>query len=443
MKRILLVLVMIIMIMPGVFAEDVEVVIPDFDITINGNLIDNQTEPYPFIAYKGITYIPMTWDLSLALGLELKWDPSRGLKVSKRDMMKVYVQKEKVINNVGGKYSAEVVDFPVEVNGVKIDNSTAEYPLLNFRNITYFPMTYDYMVNQFSSGYKWDNDTGLKVSADENLEINIPKPYEVKLKVDHDILKEEIILSEQMIVVEYDAEDDYENIRIQNGMNHLYDGYYYNAYVAYYDNDDELIYRRLLFNGRVYESKEGQEVPYSMVHGLPADMMLNHAYYVIELELLPIPVARAKFHEEYKGVIFKYFDEVTLSYDDLALQGVAYIDSGLLDGSFHVLPDDLIQYAAGKSTEYYTVDGEENPVTVGYYSDGEIELESFTKSLIPINKVNKAYVDPRQLNFGLKLYKGDVLVDEIHKGYIKLYDKDFNLIRVLINKAEVDKDKGL
>ena len=428
-----------IFLMPIAFGEEVEITIPEFDITINGNVIDNQTEKYPFVSYKGITYIPMTWDLSYALGLELKWNPNNGLKVSKRDKMKVYVQKEKTYNNLGKSYLAEIVSFPVEVNGEVVDNQSVEYPLLNFRNITYFPMTYDYMVNEFSSGYKWDDELGLMVSADKNLDVSIPEPYKVSLKVNHDILKEQGILSEQMIHVEYDGE--YEQISIKNGLNHDYDGYYYDVYLSHFNSKDELIYKELLMNGYIYESFDGEENSVS-VHGIFSDPMITEAYYVLDLELLPIPVARAEFQENYKSVLFTYFDEVTLSYSDLKYKNAVYMKASLLPGSFHVLPDDLIPFTAAKGTEAYSRNGKDYDVMVYSTDDGEVKFEPYHKEFIKINAFDRAYIDPRELNWGLKIYKGNALVNELQKGYIKLYDKDYKLIKVMINKAEVDERKG-
>ncbi len=439
MKKIVLVFLMSILLMPSVFADEVEITLPEFDITINGNVIDNQTEKYPFVSYKGITYMPMTWDLSYALGLELKWNPNNGLKVSKRDKMKVYVQKEKTYNNLGKSYSAEIVRFPVEVNGEIVDNLSVEYPLLNFRNITYFPMTYDYMANEFSSGYKWDNELGLIVSADVNLDVSIPEPHKVSLKVDHEVLKEQGILSEQMIHVEYNGE--YEEISIKNGLNHNYDGYYYDVHLSHFNSKDELIYKELLMNGYIYESFDGDE-SYESVHGIRSDPMVTEAYYILDLELLPIPVARAEFQKNYQSVSFTYFDEMTLSYSDLQYKDAVYMEASLLPGSFNVLPDDLIPFTAAKGTEAYSRNGLDYDVMVYGTDDGEVMFEPYHKEFKKIKSFDRAYVDPREMNWGLKIYKGNALVDKLQKGYIKLYDKDYNLVKVMINKAEVDERKG-
>lgn len=442
MKKLIFVFLLFVLTITNVFAtnESVDIVIPDFAVTLNGTVVDNTTEKYPFIVYKGITYMPMTWDLSYALGLELKWDANIGLMVSKRDEMKVYVQNEKVYNVIGETYRAEVVSFPVQVNGKKVDNVTAEYPLLNFRNITYFPMTYDYMVNEFASGYKWDNETGLKVAADERLKIYIPEPYTVILKVDHKTIANEIIMSEQMIKVE--LEDDYEYVAVVKGMNHKYDGYYYNLYVNHYDKNDKLIYKEILNGGNIYESND-ESMGTEALTGLQTDSMIPEAYYIVEVELLPLPIARAEFHEDYKNVLFDYFIEEDLSYSDINIPNAAYFDAELLSGTYRSLPDDLVPFAAVKSTRYKSNDDLEYEFEVFITDEGEVKFESFTKSLTPIKSVDKIGIKPNTMNFGLKCFKGNLSVADLHKGCIKIYDKDFNLIKILINKNQVDRAKGL
>ena len=58
-----------ILISTSVYAEEeVDVNIPGFDIVIGGESIDNQHNKYPMIVYNDITYFPMTWNFSRALG---------------------------------------------------------------------------------------------------------------------------------------------------------------------------------------------------------------------------------------------------------------------------------------------------------------------------------------------------------------------------------------
>lgn len=53
-------------------------------------------------------------------------------------------------------------DFPVTLNGTAIDNSYRQYPLLVYKNITYFPMTY-YDCRFLGVETEWTQQNGLKI----------------------------------------------------------------------------------------------------------------------------------------------------------------------------------------------------------------------------------------------------------------------------------------
>ena len=46
-------------------ADTVQVTLPSFTVTLNGQVIDNSYRQYPLLVYKDITYFPMTYYLSL------------------------------------------------------------------------------------------------------------------------------------------------------------------------------------------------------------------------------------------------------------------------------------------------------------------------------------------------------------------------------------------
>jgi len=440
MKRLVLIVMLLVLLIPATFAEtkEVEVILPEFDVTINGNVIDNRTEKFPFIQYKGITYIPMTWDLSYALGLELKWSDVDGLKVSKRDKMQVYVQKEKVINNLGGRYEASVVAFPVIVNGEIIDNLNAEYPLLNFRNITYFPMTYDYMVGEFGAGYKWENATGLKVSVDPTLEVFIPEPYYVSLKVTDAELEEKGLLFNEMLYIEREDGSDNDYVKVYTNLNNNYDGYYYNVTITYYDKNDKVLYIEPLATGNIYESDGGKSMA-SIHHGIFREGMMKEAYKVIEIEFLPISIARADFKKNHNQISYAYFDQDTIDLDYIKSQGAKYIDGDFLMGSIHLIPDDLLPYAAALSEQGYRKEGSDDLYQIYSYVDGTVKFVDNGDDYVQVSKLTKLFVKGDELNDGLKCYAGERLLEEMNKGVIRLYDKDKKLFKVLLNKEEVDR----
>ncbi|MFB0843817.1 DUF5050 domain-containing protein [Paenibacillus oleatilyticus] len=59
--------------------------------------------------------------------------------------------------------------FPVTVNGSVVDNKHSLYPLLLYRDITYFPMTWNYTHDAFGWTTSWDATNGFGVQACEKV----------------------------------------------------------------------------------------------------------------------------------------------------------------------------------------------------------------------------------------------------------------------------------
>ncbi|WP_312701192.1 hypothetical protein [Sedimentibacter sp.] len=159
-------------------AASVNVTLPEFDVRINGIEIDNKNREYPLIVYKNITYFPMTYHDSRFLSLEAHWDNSSGLKINRNSEIGTYVDTYSAANK--NNYTASVPSFKVEVNGKIIDNSQEQYPLLLFRNVTYFPLTWRFAVDEFEWNYNFSKEEGLEISNTYTRKVNIK---EVKLPV--------------------------------------------------------------------------------------------------------------------------------------------------------------------------------------------------------------------------------------------------------------------
>lgn len=130
-------------------AKKCQVIIPDYEIELFGGPIYYRDSLYPFISYKDITYFPMTYDYCRALGLSTYWNVEDGLYIAhtgSKGTLPIY----ETANNYS-KLWAQFPSYNIYVNGKAIDNLSLDYPLLNFRGVTYFPMTYD-----FSKEFFWD-----------------------------------------------------------------------------------------------------------------------------------------------------------------------------------------------------------------------------------------------------------------------------------------------
>lgn len=144
----------------------VSVALPGFPVTLNGTKVNNDYSKYPLIVYKNITYFPMTYSDCRFLGLESDWKGNTaGLSVNATGVTAAYQPYQTSVKN-GKSYTAKIPGFPIQVNGKAVDNSREEYPLLSFRDVTYFPMTWKYGAGEFGWDYSFDNQKGLVIDSD-------------------------------------------------------------------------------------------------------------------------------------------------------------------------------------------------------------------------------------------------------------------------------------
>lgn len=157
MKRITAILLTLALLLSSslpVFAkenQELQIIIPSYSVEIGNSSIYHFDSLYPFISYKDITYFPMTYDYCRALGMVTHWSQEDGLYIARADTNGILPIYEHADNS--GELFATLPDYDIYVNGRKIDNSKLEYPVLNFRYVTYFPMTYD-----FSREFLWTLD---------------------------------------------------------------------------------------------------------------------------------------------------------------------------------------------------------------------------------------------------------------------------------------------
>ncbi|QAY66402.1 DUF5050 domain-containing protein [Paenibacillus protaetiae] len=143
---------------------NVKVTLPSFAVTLNGHTVENQYREYPLLVYRGITYFPMTWYDTRMLGLEAIWSQQSGLQINQQNVTASYAPyKSKQRNAVS--YTAKVTATAVTVNGKMINNKQESYPLLSFRNVTYFPLTWRFAHDEFGWDYNWSSTGGLRITS--------------------------------------------------------------------------------------------------------------------------------------------------------------------------------------------------------------------------------------------------------------------------------------
>jgi len=150
-------------------SRQVTVTLPSFPVALNELRFDNNSyEKYPLLVYKDITYFPMTYYQSNLLNLNTHWTTEDGLIIVRGnpEIPKEFLYETPISNKNSRTQAATVVDANVTVNGKVIDNKNEPYPLLIFRDITYFPLTWRFAVEEFGWNYTFDNTAGLIISAD-------------------------------------------------------------------------------------------------------------------------------------------------------------------------------------------------------------------------------------------------------------------------------------
>ena len=137
------------------------------------------------LVYKDMVYFPMTWSDSRFLGLQTGWSRTTGLIVTKASCQSsTYTPYDMYINDVNKTFKAKVADSKIVVNNKQIINDEEPYPLLHFRNITYFPLTTRFAVEEFGWKYSWSNEEGLKIESDHSVESALNNALTIFVKSD-------------------------------------------------------------------------------------------------------------------------------------------------------------------------------------------------------------------------------------------------------------------
>ncbi len=150
----------------------VPITIPTFPVILDGYTLCNEYSQYPPIMYKDITYLPMTYGLARFMGLSTAYD-------SANKIFDIGINYNKIMEpfNISKGYDyynaeplslkATIPNYTIRINGSKTirDNHLLEYPILNYKDITYFPLTWEYAVDDFHWRYRFSSDEGLIISC--------------------------------------------------------------------------------------------------------------------------------------------------------------------------------------------------------------------------------------------------------------------------------------
>lgn len=146
-------------------STSVTVTLPTFKVALNSVNMDNRYSKYPLIVYKDITYFPMTYSDCRFLGLESNWKGNQeGLLIDATDITAAYSPYNTNVRNASSS-KATIPTFPIKINGKLSNNNMEKYPILIFRDITYFPITWKFAVDEFGWDYSFDSNNGLVITS--------------------------------------------------------------------------------------------------------------------------------------------------------------------------------------------------------------------------------------------------------------------------------------
>ncbi|MCZ8523808.1 MULTISPECIES: hypothetical protein [Paenibacillus] len=161
--------------------KSVQAILAPFPIQVNGTQIDILRSKYPPLLYKNITYFPLTWEMAQALNWQVNWNAVEGLKVAPGSVyyigeyqaVKLPLQQDlSASNRAGTAYRAQLPGFPVQIGEEVVNNAKETYPLLTFRDITYFPLTWHFANELLHLNLQWSAQEGLSIRSPQDKILN-------------------------------------------------------------------------------------------------------------------------------------------------------------------------------------------------------------------------------------------------------------------------------
>ncbi len=169
MRKLFLFIIFLVLFSSNIYANSVNITLPNFDVNLNGRHINNEYMEYPLIVYDEITYFPMTYSDSRFLGVITNWTNDKGLQIETGNNFGSLNEMYSTIKN-NYEDKAKIANFNIFINGEEINNSEQKYPLLVYRDVTYFPLTYEFAVEKFGWQLAFDERTGLQINS-HNFEV--------------------------------------------------------------------------------------------------------------------------------------------------------------------------------------------------------------------------------------------------------------------------------
>lgn len=363
---------MLIMMGTCVYAEDqeVEVEIPSFDVFLNGTLYPSDHAKYPMIVYKNITYFPMTWHLSRHLGLSTSYSSESGLKIDSGFQSADWVKIQSGEDNEG-YLKAYMPYYNIYINKTEINNQNEPYPILNFRGITYFPLTWRFASDMFGWDYKYDSEDGLFIYSSESIDRFFITEYYEEVMVKEYIEGSKAYTPGQFFYV-YD-EKDHQNRLLSHGRSPLLGSDYFTDQITDYP-----IYRAPIN----YDPSIDYSESIFILQGGSGISSRVYGDYSVEDQLvyfLTDPLSNGGNSSDHEGLIANYINEETFQ-----INLKTTLDSSLSHLTEILIQNVILDNTNAETISHYIV----NKVKNDFYN-----VDSDTLEEVIIDTYTEMYID--------------------------------------------------
>lgn len=129
-------------------------------VTFNGTPVVSESAKYPLLLYRDITYLPVE-PYQEFLGISCRWsETAGGYYIAKETVRTKVLSMEKTARRNTAHCTVQIPDCQVyvvdRVEPRAVPNRDLPYPVLQFRDVLYFPLTWEYAHNVFGWDYRWD-----------------------------------------------------------------------------------------------------------------------------------------------------------------------------------------------------------------------------------------------------------------------------------------------
>lgn len=129
-------------------------------VHVNGAPLNTMDSDYPLLNYKGVTYIPLTWQVNRHMGMVQEWDDATQTLMLQGTTDFEPIPRKFESNYYGsGEVGVNLSEVNLKWQGLQIE--FGEYPLLEYNHVQYIPLTWDFISGKLGWDLRWNTMEGL------------------------------------------------------------------------------------------------------------------------------------------------------------------------------------------------------------------------------------------------------------------------------------------